>query len=142
MRFIACATEEIAQHLHPGMVVVLESTTSPGTTREVVAPRLAAAGGKIGEDLFIAFSPETRRPGNQKWKTRNTPKVIGGVTKQCCEVAKTLIEQAIGGGGLDHLPALRRRASCNMTATSLARPYVHERGQCSREASLGASVLR
>jgi len=95
MRFIASATEEIAQHLHKGMVVVLESTTYPGTTREVVAPRLAQAGGKIGEDVFVAFSPERVDPGNKKWKTRNTPKVIGGVTATCCEVARTLYSQAI-----------------------------------------------
>jgi UDP-N-acetyl-D-glucosamine dehydrogenase len=95
MRFIASATEEIAQHIHPGMVVVLESTTYPGTTREVVGPRLEAAGAKIGEDVFVAFSPERVDPGNKVWKTKNTPKVIGGLTATCTEVAKTLYEQAI-----------------------------------------------
>jgi UDP-N-acetyl-D-glucosamine dehydrogenase len=95
MRFILSATDEIAQHLHPGMIVVLESTTYPGTTREVVAPRLAEAGAKIGEDLFLAFSPERVDPGNEKWGTTNTPKVIGGVTPACSEIAKTLYEQAI-----------------------------------------------
>jgi UDP-N-acetyl-D-glucosamine dehydrogenase len=95
MRFIASATDEIAQHLKPGLCVVLESTTYPGTTREVVAPRLTQAGGKIGEDVFIAFSPERVDPGNKIWKTRNTPKVIGGITPQCGEVARTLYEQAI-----------------------------------------------
>ena len=95
MRYIASATDEIAQHLHPGLVVVLESTTYPGTTREVVAPRITAAGGKIGQDVFLAFSPERVDPGNVKWKTRNTPKVIGGLTPACSEVARTLYEQAI-----------------------------------------------
>jgi len=95
MRYIASATEEIAQHIHPGMVVVLESTTYPGTTREVVAPRLEAAGAKIGEDLFLAFSPERVDPGNKTWKTKNTPKVIGGTTEACTLIAKTLYEQAI-----------------------------------------------
>jgi len=95
MRFIASATEEIAAHLHPGLAVILESTTYPGTTREVVAPRLAAAGAKIGEDVFVAFSPERVDPGNQKWQTRNTPKVIGGLTPACSEVCATLYRQAI-----------------------------------------------
>ncbi|MBI2388870.1 MAG: nucleotide sugar dehydrogenase [Deltaproteobacteria bacterium] len=95
MRFIASATEEIAQHLHPSMVVVLESTTYPGTTREVVAPRLEQAGAKLGKDVFVAFSPERVDPGNKVWKTKNTPKVIGGLTAECTEVAKTLYSQAI-----------------------------------------------
>ncbi|MGZ3421705.1 MAG: nucleotide sugar dehydrogenase [Polyangiales bacterium] len=95
MRFIASATEEIAQHIHPGLIVVLESTTYPGTTREVVAPRLEQAGAKIGVDCFVAFSPERVDPGNKVWKTRNTPKVIGGLTANCSLVAKTLYEQAI-----------------------------------------------
>lgn len=95
MRFIASATEEIAAHLHPGLAVVLESTTYPGTTREVVGPRLEAAGAKIGEEVFVAFSPERVDPGNQKWQTRNTPKVIGGLTPACSEVCATLYRQAI-----------------------------------------------
>jgi UDP-N-acetyl-D-glucosamine dehydrogenase len=95
MRFIASATEEIAQHIHPGMIVILESTTYPGTTREVVAPRLEAAGAKIGTDVFVAFSPERVDPGNKVWKTRNTPKVMGGLTESCTKIAKTLYEQAI-----------------------------------------------
>ncbi len=95
MRFIASATEEIAEHIHPGLVVVLESTTYPGTTREVVAPRLEQAGAKIGQDVFVAFSPERVDPGNAVWKTRNTPKVIGGLTPACTQVAKTLYQQAI-----------------------------------------------
>jgi UDP-N-acetyl-D-glucosamine dehydrogenase len=95
MRFIAAAAEDIAAHLHPGLVVVLESTTYPGTTREVLGPRLERAGGKLGENLFVAFSPERVDPGNKTWKTRNTPKVIGGLTTACTEVAKALYSQAI-----------------------------------------------
>ena len=95
MRYIASATEEIAHHIHKGMIVVLESTTYPGTTREVVAPKLEQAGAKIGHDLFVAFSPERVDPGNKVWKTKNTPKVIGGLTESCTLVAKTLYEQAI-----------------------------------------------
>jgi UDP-N-acetyl-D-glucosamine dehydrogenase len=95
MRFILSATGEIAQHIHPGLTVVLESTTYPGTTREVVVPILEQAGAKVGRDVFVAFSPERVDPGNKKWNTHNTPKVIGGVTPACSEVARTLYAQAI-----------------------------------------------
>jgi UDP-N-acetyl-D-glucosamine dehydrogenase len=95
MRYIASATAEIAEHLHPNMAVVLESTTYPGTTREVVGPKLEAAGARLGVDTFVAFSPERVDPGNKVWKTRNTPKVIGGLTPACTEVARTLYSQAI-----------------------------------------------
>lgn len=95
MRYIASATAEIAAHLHPNMVVVLESTTYPGTTREVVGPKLEQAGAKLGVDTFVAFSPERVDPGNKTWKTKNTPKVIGGLTANCTEIAKTLYSQAI-----------------------------------------------
>jgi UDP-N-acetyl-D-glucosamine dehydrogenase len=89
MRFIVSATDEIAAHQHAGMVVILESTTYPGTTREVLVPRLTK-GFELGKDVFIAFSPERVDPGNVKFKTRNTPKVIGGCTPHCFEVARTL----------------------------------------------------
>jgi len=95
MRYIASATAEIAAHLHPNMAVILESTTYPGTTREVVGPKLESAGAKLGVDTFVAFSPERVDPGNETWKTKNTPKVIGGLTAACTEVAKTLYSQAI-----------------------------------------------
>jgi UDP-N-acetyl-D-glucosamine dehydrogenase len=88
--YIVSATDAIVRHLHDNMVVVLESTTYPGTTRELVAPRLEAAGARIGETLFLAFSPERVDPGNQTWQTHNTPKVIGGMTPACLEVAKAL----------------------------------------------------
>jgi UDP-N-acetyl-D-glucosamine dehydrogenase len=93
--FIVSATDAIARHLHKDMAVVLESTTYPGTTRELVAPRLEAAGAKIGETLFLAFSPERVDPSNQKWGTHNTPKVLGAMTPNCLEVCKTLYSQII-----------------------------------------------
>jgi UDP-N-acetyl-D-glucosamine dehydrogenase len=94
MRFIMSASEEIAAHQRKGMVIVLESTTYPGTTREVLIPRLTH-GFELGKDVFIAFSPERVDPGNQKFKTRNTPKVIGGSTPRCLEVAKALYSHII-----------------------------------------------
>jgi UDP-N-acetyl-D-glucosamine dehydrogenase len=93
--YIVAATDAIVRNLHDGLVVVLESTTYPGTTRELVAPRLEAAGAKIGETVFLAFSPERVDPSNQKWGTHNTPKVIGGMTPQCMEVSTTLYAQII-----------------------------------------------
>jgi UDP-N-acetyl-D-glucosamine dehydrogenase len=94
MRFIASATEEIATHQHPGMLIVLESTTYPGTTREILVPRLTR-GYEIGRDVFVAFSPERVDPGNQKFHTRNTPKVLGGTTPACLEVATALYSRII-----------------------------------------------
>jgi UDP-N-acetyl-D-glucosamine dehydrogenase len=94
MRFIASATEEIAAHQHKGMLIVLESTTYPGTTREVLVPRLTK-GYEIGKDVFVAFSPERVDPGNAKWNTRNTPKVIGGTSPRCLDVAKALYSNII-----------------------------------------------
>jgi UDP-N-acetyl-D-glucosamine dehydrogenase len=93
--YIVNATESIAHHLHPGMVVVLESTTYPGTTTEVMLPRLAETGLRVGEDFFLAFSPERVDPGRTDWTTRNTPKVMGGVTPACLEVATACYSQAI-----------------------------------------------
>jgi UDP-N-acetyl-D-glucosamine dehydrogenase len=77
------------------MVVVLESTTYPGTTRELMQPRMEAAGFRVGEDVFLAFSPERVDPGNATWHTKNTPKVLGGITPACVEVAKALYEACI-----------------------------------------------
>ncbi len=95
MSYIVSATEAIARHLHPGMVIVLESTTYPGTTKEVMLPRLQAGGLQVGEDFFLAFSPERVDPGRTDFTTRNTPKVIGGVTEDCLEVAMACYRQAI-----------------------------------------------
>ncbi len=95
--YILSATEQIARHLHRGMVVVLESTTYPGTTTEVMLPRLVenADGLRVGEDFFLAFSPERVDPGRTDWMTHNTPKVIGGVTPACLQVATAYYRAAI-----------------------------------------------
>lgn len=88
MSFILSATEELAKYVHKGMVVVLESTTYPGTTRELIVPMLTEKSGlKVGEDIFICFSPERVDPGREDWTTYNTPKVMGGMTAACAEVA-------------------------------------------------------
>lgn len=88
--YIVGAVEKIAPNLHKGMIVILESTTYPGTTDEVMLPALEKGGLKVGKDFFLAFSPERVDPGNPVWKTKNTPKVIGGVTDACTEKAIAL----------------------------------------------------
>jgi UDP-N-acetyl-D-glucosamine dehydrogenase len=93
--YIAEATEELAQHLRAGQLVVLESTTYPGTTREIILPRLEETGLKVGEDFFLAFSPERVDPGREDWTTQNTPKVLGGITPWCLDVASSLYGSAI-----------------------------------------------
>jgi UDP-N-acetyl-D-glucosamine dehydrogenase len=95
--YIVAAAEEIARHLHAGMVLVLESTTYPGTTSEVVLPLLAAndAGLQVGESFFLAFSPERIDPGRTDWGVQNTPRVIGGTTPACLEVATAYYGQII-----------------------------------------------
>jgi UDP-N-acetyl-D-glucosamine dehydrogenase len=96
MSFIISATEELAKYMHKGMVVVLESTTYPGTTREVLLPKLGIEHGlTVGEDWFLAFSPERVDPGREDWTTINTPKVVGGITESCSEVATAWYEGAI-----------------------------------------------
>lgn len=103
MSYINGAVAEVARYLHPGMVIVLESTTYPGTTTEVVLPILEREAGRtenkksggVGEDFFLAFSPERVDPGRKDWTTRNTPKVIGGVTPACLEVAMAYYSAAI-----------------------------------------------
>jgi UDP-N-acetyl-D-glucosamine dehydrogenase len=89
------AVEEIAARLRPGHLVVLESTTYPGTTREEVLPRLEAAGLKVGEDFHLAFSPERVDPGREDWTTKNVPKVVGGLTPACTDRAAALYESAV-----------------------------------------------
>ncbi len=100
IRFLISAGESIAANMHPGMLVVLESTTYPGTTEELLLPMLASApafdgGGEVGRDFFLAFSPERIDPGRADWTVENTPKVVGGITSNCIEVATTLYQQAI-----------------------------------------------
>jgi UDP-N-acetyl-D-glucosamine dehydrogenase len=95
MSFVVAATEAIAEHLHPGLLVMLESTTYPGTTDELVLPRLNQSGLKVGEDFFVCFSPERVDPGNPNYQTRNIPKVVGGITPACTEVGALFYQQAL-----------------------------------------------
>ena len=96
LSFIISATESLAPYVHAGMVVVLESSTYPGTTRELVLPALTEKSGlTAGENIFIAFSPERVDPGREDWTTKNTPKVIGGITEKCTEVSAAWYAQAL-----------------------------------------------
>jgi UDP-N-acetyl-D-glucosamine dehydrogenase len=96
LSFIVSANEELAKYIHPGMVIVLESTSYPGTTREMTLHRLEEASGlKAGKDFFLAFSPERVDPGRKDYNTLTTPKVIGGITPDCGEVAATWYATAI-----------------------------------------------
>lgn len=96
LSFIVAATESLAPYLHRGMVVVLESSTYPGTTRELVLSRLCEVSGlEVGKDFFLAFSPERVDPGRKDWTTYNTPKVIGGITPACCEISEMWYSQAL-----------------------------------------------
>ena len=95
LSYILDAARKLAPVLHSPMVVILESTTYPGTTREVVLPELEHSGLTVGEDLFLAFSPERVDPGRTDWTTKNTPKVIGGITDSCTTVAAAMYKRAI-----------------------------------------------
>lgn len=93
--FILSATEEIRKYLHPNQLIVLESTTYPGTTDELIVPELESSGLKVGKDFFVAFSPERIDPGNASFNTHNTPKIVGGITPQCTELARLFYSQFI-----------------------------------------------
>jgi UDP-N-acetyl-D-glucosamine dehydrogenase len=95
MSYVVAAAEQIARHLHRGMLIVLESTTYPGTTAEVLQPMFEGRGMTVGEDFYLAFSPERVDPANAQYNTRNTPKVVGGTTPACSEVAAALYRTAI-----------------------------------------------
>lgn len=95
--YVENSTKEIAKYLHKGMLVVLESTTYPGTTEEVVKPILESTGLVCGEDFFLAYSPERVDPGNKTFKTKNTPKVVGGVTAICTSVAAAMYRNVLEG---------------------------------------------
>ena len=92
LTYVIDASSKIAENLRPNQLVILESTTYPGTTEEVILPRLAKEGFKVGKDFFLAFSPERVDPGNKKWNISNTPKVVGGMTSACTEVAACLYQ--------------------------------------------------
>ena len=95
MSYIVAACGEIEKYLHAGMLVILESTTYPGTTDELVLPMLEKPGLKAGEDFFLCFSPERVDPGNVNFHTKNIPKVVGGTTAQCTELGKLFYQQAL-----------------------------------------------
>jgi UDP-N-acetyl-D-glucosamine dehydrogenase len=95
--YVEKSVNEIAKQMHKGMLIILESTTYPGTTEEVIKPILDKSGFVCGVDYFLAFSPERIDPGNETFSTKNTPKVVGGVTPDCTEVAATLYENVLDG---------------------------------------------
>jgi len=96
LSFILAVSDSLKKYIHTGMAVVLESTTYPGTTREMLLPKLSEESGlEVGKDFFLAFSPERVDPGRTDWTTTNTPKVIGGVTPTCLEVVKTWYSQSL-----------------------------------------------
>ena len=97
LSYVVSSTKSVAQYLHKGMLVILESTTYPGTTEEVLKPILEESGLKCGEDFFLAFSPERVDPGNKEYNTKNTPKVVGGCTEECTEVAAALYRNILEG---------------------------------------------
>lgn len=98
LSFVIDSTNEIAKRLKPEKLIVLESTTYPGTTEEVILPILESTGLKVGKDFYLAFSPERVDPGNLIYKTKNTPKVVGGVTEKCTLHAKSLYERVLNAG--------------------------------------------
>jgi UDP-N-acetyl-D-glucosamine dehydrogenase len=95
MTYVVSATQEIAKFLHPGLLVILESTTYPGTTDELLLPIFEKSGLKCGEDFFLCFSPERVDPGNPKYQTKNIPKVVGGITPACTEMGAAFYSQAL-----------------------------------------------
>ena len=139
MSYIVSACEEIAKYFHPGMLVILESTTYPGTTDELVLPMLEQGGLKVGEDFFLCFSPERVDPGNPKYQTSNIPKVVGGITPACTEMGALFYAQALekvvagqlDAGGRDgeaareHVPHDQHRPGERNGAD--VRPHGHQR---------------
>lgn len=95
LTYVIAAVEAIRNHIRPGQLIVLESTTYPGTTREIVLPILEETGLKAGRDFFLAYSPERVDPGNRRFTTRNIPKVVGGVTPRCCRIAALFYQQFV-----------------------------------------------
>ncbi len=95
MSYVVAATDAIAEHMHAGLLVMLESTTYPGTTDELVLPKLESSGLRVGQDFFLCFSPERVDPGNRKFRTSNIPKVVGGMTPVCTELGALFYAQAL-----------------------------------------------
>ena len=94
--FVNAAVNEIEKYVHKGMLIILDSTTYPGTTDEIILARIEQTGLTVGEDFFLAFSPERVDPGNEQWTTKNIPKVVGGVTPACTEHAALLYSMTLG----------------------------------------------
>lgn len=97
MSYIDSACREITKYLHPGMLIILESTTYPGTTDEFVRPMLEASGMRVGQDFFLCFSPERVDPGNKEYQTSNIPKVVGGTTPECTRLGAQFYSKALKG---------------------------------------------
>ncbi|MCS7024560.1 MAG: nucleotide sugar dehydrogenase [Bryobacteraceae bacterium] len=95
MSYVVAASQQVARYAHPGLLVILESTTYPGTTAELVLPMIEKTGLKVGRDFFLCFSPERVDPGNPRYQTHNIPKVVGGTTPTCTELAVTFYSQAL-----------------------------------------------
>ena len=95
MSYIVSAADEVAKYFHPGLLVILESTTYPGTTDELLLPTFEKSGLKVGKDFFLCFSPERVDPGNPVYQTSNTPKVVGGITPACTEMGQLFFSQAL-----------------------------------------------
>ena len=95
MSYVIDAADQVVQHCHADFLIVLESTTYPGTTEEILQPKLQAAGWQVGQNVFLAFSPERIDPGNPQYGVRNTPKVVGGATPACSEMAAALYRLAV-----------------------------------------------
>ncbi|HZR40383.1 MAG TPA: nucleotide sugar dehydrogenase [Ktedonobacteraceae bacterium] len=108
--YILSATRSVKDHLHPGQIIILESTTYPGTTDEVVLPELEATGLKVGQDFYLAFSPERIDPGNPNFGAKNTPKIVGGITPTCTELA-----QAYYGAAIERVIAVTSARVAEMT---------------------------
>jgi UDP-N-acetyl-D-glucosamine dehydrogenase len=95
MSYIVNSCQEVAKYFHPGVLVILESTTYPGTTNELMLPMFEKPGFKVGEDFFLCFSPERVDPGNANYQTRNIPKVVGGITPECTKIGAAFYGQAL-----------------------------------------------
>jgi UDP-N-acetyl-D-glucosamine dehydrogenase len=95
MSYVVAATDAIVAHMHPGLLIMLESTTYPGTTDELVLPKLEQSGLTVGKDFFLCFSPERVDPGNPRFHTRNIPKVVGGITPECTAIGALFYRQAL-----------------------------------------------
>lgn len=96
LSYVVAAVDKVARYVHPGMLIVLESTTYPGTTDEIIIPKVVGSGHEVGRDVFVAFSPERTDPGRRDFTLKTTPKVVGGATPACLEIATALYAHIAG----------------------------------------------